>query len=225
VSAHVTDMCAIDKPVTLGIIGCGVQAREQLRAVRAVRPIREVRVYSRTRGAADVWAQELRADLTEDARILVADDVVQTCEGADVIATATTSTQPLFSAGTVMLEPHVHMNCMGAHTEHSRELPIELLRSSTLVVEDRETAAREAGDVHANALELGHLEDCSRRLRQERTVFSSTGHISTDACLAAALIEQIAPHRERGGYLDSPNSAPREIPLPQTSLSRTPCCP
>jgi ornithine cyclodeaminase/alanine dehydrogenase-like protein (mu-crystallin family) len=191
VSAHVTDLCAIEQPVKLGIIGCGAQAREQFRAVRAVRSLREVRVYSRTRATADAWVRELSADLTRDIPTFVADNVVQACEGADVIATATTSTEPLFQDGAVVVVPHVHINCMGAHTEHSRELPAGLLRSSTLVVEDRETAVREAGDAHAGALELRHLQDQRVRLRRTRTIFSSTGHISVDACVTAALIEQL----------------------------------
>lgn len=195
VSAHLTDLCAIEGPITLGIVGSGVQAREQLRAVRAVRPLRELRIHSRTRAAAETWARELRTDLPQNVSIRVVGNVAQACEGADVVATATTSTEPLFPDGAVLLEPHVHVNCVGAHTERSRELPVGLLRSSTLVVEDRETAVQEAGSVHAGALELRHLQDHLGDLRCERTIFSSTGHVSVDASVTAALLERLIPSR------------------------------
>lgn len=201
VGAYVTDRCAIDGPVGLAIIGCGVQAHEQLRAVRAVRPLRELRIHSRTRACAEAWARELGAELPSHVSITVANDVASACDGADVVATATTSCQPLCGDGEVALPEHVHVNCMGAHTERSRELPLSLLRRSILVVEDRDTAVREAGEVHANALELGELEACDAVLRGQRTVFSSTGHVSVDAYVTAALLTRLElPGRQQANF-------------------------
>lgn len=77
---------------------------------------------------------------------------------------------------------------MGAHAERSRELPLSLLQNSTFVVEDRNTAVRESGEVHANALELGELEAHAATLRGRRTIFNFTGHISIDAYVTAALL-------------------------------------
>ena len=50
-----------DKPLTLAILGSGVQARAHLRALRIVREIREVRVWSRTPAHAEAFAYEMGA--------------------------------------------------------------------------------------------------------------------------------------------------------------------
>lgn len=190
-SAYVTDLCAVDGPVSLAIIGCGVQAREQLRAIRMVREIKQLYLCSRTRASADAWSHELRKELPAQVRITVMHNAASACNGADVIATTTTSADPLFADAELALKSHVHINCMGAHTRHSRELPNGLLRRSLLIVEDRETAVREAGEVHANALELPEIKNIGKALREQPTVFSSTGHIWADACIAAEVVSRM----------------------------------
>jgi ornithine cyclodeaminase len=94
------------------------------------------------------------------------------------------------------LLPGVHINCMGGHTVESREVPLELLRASTLIVEDLPTAIAEAGEVHANAITLGQLvQGDSGPLRAVRTIFSSTGHAFLDVITTAHLLREL----ERGG--------------------------
>lgn len=105
----------------------------------------------------------------------------------DVIATATTSVLPLPIA--TDLPEHVHINCMGAHTTRSRELPHSLLAAATLVVEDIETAVAEAGEIHRTAIDLAALESGGHTgLDGRPTVFSSTGHASLDLITCAHLV-------------------------------------
>ena len=47
-SGYATDLLANPEAETLGVIGSGFQARTQVEAIRAVRPIKTVRVWSRS---------------------------------------------------------------------------------------------------------------------------------------------------------------------------------
>ena len=64
---------------------------------------------------------------------------------ADIVVTATTASEPLFSADRI--KPGAVVMACGTHDPHSRELPAELFTSATVVVEDISTALRESGDV------------------------------------------------------------------------------
>lgn len=197
-SALVTDACAREDARVLAIAGAGAQARVQAVAVCAVRPIEEIRVWARRPARAAGFAAELRGIVERGAnravRVTPCASLDEAARGADVIGTATASKTPL--ASFAALSPGVHINCMGGHTPTSRELPLELLRSSTLVVEHVPTAVAEAGPVHAGALALGALVAQDRAaLRARRTVFSSTGHASLDVITTAHLLRAL----EAGG--------------------------
>jgi hypothetical protein len=58
-SGYATDLLANPQASVLGVIGSGYQARTQVEAIRAVRPIREVRVWSRTPEKARRFAEEM----------------------------------------------------------------------------------------------------------------------------------------------------------------------
>lgn len=195
VSALVTDRCARPDARVLAIAGTGVQARQQVVSVCSVRPIREVRLWARNASRCAAFAAELRASLGQDVRILPCESLEEAVRTADVIGTATASKVPLgrFSD----LSPTVHLNCMGGHTTEAREVPLELLRTSTLIVEDLATAVAEAGPVHASALSLGQLVRTAREpLRAGRTVFSSTGHAFLDVITTAHLLRELEHHRD-----------------------------
>lgn len=191
VTALVTDRCAARDSTVLGIVGSGVQAWQQYLGVTAVRPITEVRVTSRTPEHAGILCERIRrAD--PGVRALVSASAEEATAGADVISTATTSVRPLpIAAG---LPAHVHINCMGAHTTESRELPRSLLSTVTLVVEDMAIAVAEAGEIHRTAIDLESLETGSHPgLDGRPTVFSSTGHASLDLITCAHLVAR--PHQ------------------------------
>lgn len=186
VTALVTDSCAAPASKTLGIIGSGVQARQQYRAVSAVRDLAEVRVYSRNAENSKSFGRYIAATAANDVRVVVCDSVEDASSGVDILATATTSTAPLPISK--MLPGHVHINCMGAHTTESRELDSDWLRASVLIVEDLETAITEAGELHRSAIELDALDSpAAAGLRHQRTIFSSTGCASLDLVTCAHL--------------------------------------
>ena len=127
---------------TCGIFGTGVQARTHVDAMRAVRAIREIRIWGRDADKAKRLAQELSSStgLTVTAHQDPAE--VAAC---DLICTVTSATQPILKGAWV--RPGTHVNLVGAHTLTQREADTELVRRSQVFVDLLEAAKREAGDV------------------------------------------------------------------------------
>lgn len=202
VSALVTERCAREDARVLAIAGAGVQAWQQAVAVCAVRPIEEIRVWARRPERAAAFAALLRdageklvgPRAVRPPRVLGCASFDEAVRGADVIGTATAARTPLVSFAVLdaALSPDAHLNCMGGHSVTSRELPHQLLRSATLIVEHEATAVAEAGDVHAGALALGELvRRDPAELRARRTVLSSTGHAFLDLITTAHLLREL----------------------------------
>ncbi len=78
----------------VGLIGAGGQAGPQLAALKEVRPIERVRVYSPTAGEAAAFAETMSASLKLD--ITVAQTPEKAIRGADIAVTATNSRVPFF---------------------------------------------------------------------------------------------------------------------------------
>ena len=75
----------------------------------------------------------------------MAKDVRAAVEGADVIVTATNAQEPLLRGAWVKRGAHV--NAVGAARPNWRELDDDLMTSSALIVNSREAALKESGDV------------------------------------------------------------------------------
>ena len=181
VSAVATKHLARSDASVLALIGSGVQARSHLKALRLVRELREVRVWS-PRHAAD-FAREFDVRATTSPEEAVA--------GADVIVTATSSTTPVLRGE--WLAPGAHINAVGAPRPDWRELDDEVLRRARLYVDSREAARTESGDVRAAGepvAELGEVAAGTKPGRQsadEITVFKSLG-LAVEDVVSADLV-------------------------------------
>ncbi len=92
----------------VGLIGAGGQAGPQLAALKEVRPIRQVRVYSPTGGEAAAFAKLTGAALgLEISAVSSAEAAV---DGVDIAVTATNSRTPFFPAK--WLGAGMHLSCM-----------------------------------------------------------------------------------------------------------------
>lgn len=181
----------------LVLFGAGIQARAHLEAMAAVRPIEHVTVVSRTAERAEELAKEAEARGLA-ARVGSSEDVAE----ADVVCTCTTSATPVFSGRE--LAPGTHVNAVGAYTPGTRELDAETMRRGKVVVETREAALEEAGDLLL-AIEEGALTvddvaaDLSEVVRGARvrtseddvTVFKSVGVAFEDLVVARAVAERL----------------------------------
>ncbi len=169
VSAVATRLLARPDASALAILGSGVQARSHLEALRLVRTIREVRVWSPRNAPA--FAKEFGVRAVPSAEAAV--------RGADLVVVATSSQTPVLSGA--WLAPGTHVNAVGAPRPTWRELDDEALRRTKLYVEQREAATRESGDVIASGkifAEIGEVVAGTKPGRQspdEITLYKSVG--------------------------------------------------
>ncbi|NBM15827.1 ornithine cyclodeaminase family protein [Streptomyces sp. GC420] len=197
VAALATRLCAPEDAGDLAVLGAGVQARALVRAVSAVRPVRSVRVYSRTRDRAEVFARWVRDTADRPVRVTVCGTAKDAVTDAEVICTATSTGDrtPLVAADWVAAGAHV--NVIGGTHEDAVEVEPALLADAFVVVEERSAAVAEAGEVRAalsggllteDALhELGSLAGGPRQADHRTSVFRGVGLAIEDTAAAAAL--------------------------------------
>lgn len=116
----------------VGIFGSGEQARAQVAALCAVRPIRQVKVYSLHEANRTRFARAIAEEFRVDAR--AAKDPRDTVQDSHVVVTATNAGDPVFDGR--WLEPGMHLVAMiGAQRfDQRREIDDEAVRRSDIVV-------------------------------------------------------------------------------------------
>jgi ornithine cyclodeaminase len=130
----------------MALIGAGVQAESQIRAVLAARPIREVRVFARTREPREAFAAAMDAALSPTVRAV--ESAEEAVRGADIVCCVTPSETPVFEAA--WLAPGAHVNAIGAFRLGMVEIPAEAFgRAALVAVDSRAASAHEAGDLAA----------------------------------------------------------------------------
>ncbi len=142
VSGVATRLLAREGAGDLAILGSGTQARVHLEAMRLVRPIRRVRVWSRNRDHAALFAarEGQRHGLTVETSATAQDAVAD----ADVICTTTSSAEPVLKGE--WIAPGAHINAVGSSVPFARELDTTAVVRSRLFVDRRESTVNEAGD-------------------------------------------------------------------------------
>jgi ornithine cyclodeaminase len=203
-SGAATDLLARRSAEVAAIIGSGVQARTQLEAVCCVRDIREVWVYSPNLVHAAAFASEMAGRTPIPATIHVTASAEEAVSRADVICTATTSLRPVFPYHA--LQTGAHVNAVGSFTPQMHELDEETIRASLVVVDSREAALEEAGELisalqsgvigpeHIYA-ELGEIVAGKKPGRQsddQITLFKSVGVAVQDAAAASIALQNAA---------------------------------
>jgi ornithine cyclodeaminase/alanine dehydrogenase-like protein (mu-crystallin family) len=178
----------------LAILGAGVQGASHLAAMRAVRTLRRVRVWSRNPEHARAFAAQHGIEATPTARAAV--------EGADMICTCTAAREPILEGA--WLSAGAHINAVGACFAIARELDTAAVARSRLVVDRLESALNEAGDFLIPKREgafgddhiAGELGDvllgtlAGRRSAEEITLFKSLGIAVEDLAAAHHIYER-----------------------------------
>jgi ornithine cyclodeaminase/alanine dehydrogenase-like protein (mu-crystallin family) len=189
----------------LVVCGCGRQAAYQVRAVAAVRLIRQVLACDSDPARADrlaAAAQDTGLSAT------AVKDVRQALRAAEILVTCTPSKQALVGPDDV--SPGTFIAAVGADHPEKQELHSLLLARCRVVVDSLEQAATigdlhhalEAGalqraDVHAELWELVAGTKPGRGSDDEITVFDSTG-VAIEDVAAAALVYERATAAGRG---------------------------
>ncbi len=179
---------------TLGIIGTGEQAKGLCEAILTVRDIDTIFVHNRSEEKAIAFSEFVVNKFNK--QVVICDDPNQVVKESDILVTATTSMNPVF---TESLKPGVHVNGVGSFKPTMQELPTSAIcHAAKVVVESIESALEEAGDlvvpiqsglyskdgIHG---ELGQIISGSltgRESEQEVTVFKSVGLAIADIVIA-----------------------------------------
>jgi ornithine cyclodeaminase len=200
VSGLATRLLARPDASDLAILGAGVQALTHLEAVRCVRPISRIRVWSRSRDRTERLAREARVrwDIAVEVCASARDAVV----GAEVVCTTTAAREPVLHGA--WLAPGTHVNAVGASVAAARELDTAAVSRARLYVDRRESALAEAGDFLIPRAEgaigddhiVAELGDVvigrapARRSDGEVTLFKSLGLAIEDVASARFIHEQ-----------------------------------
>ena len=202
-SGVATDLLARRDAEVAAVIGAGAQARTQLLAVAAVRSIKRFLIYSRNPRNVHTLIAEMKPLLDSSIELLAAESASQAVREADVICAATTSATPVFDGAD--LKPGAHVNAVGSFKPDVQEVDCETLaRASKIVVDSREAAMEEAGDllvaiergaiqrsdIYAEIGEIAAGRKPGRERDDEITYFKSVGNAVQDASVAQAIYQQ-----------------------------------
>ena len=176
------------------IIGTGGQAKTQLEAIAAVRKLESARAYGRDAAKLEKFCKEMSERLGIPVHPCAS--AAEAVRGADIVCTATTSSQPVVSGAD--LAPGAHINAIGANHAHKRELDDEAVASADIIVVDSvEQSRQEAGDLiiafHGDEIcwtgvkklsEIVAGKTSGRTSDTEVTLFKSNGIASWDLAVA-----------------------------------------
>jgi alanine dehydrogenase len=194
IGAVAVDVLARPDAGTLGLIGTGRQAWTQLWAIRAVRSLREVRVYGRDAARREAFARRAHAELGLPAASVA--DPEMAVAGADIVVLATSSGTPVIEAGWVVAGAHV--STLGPKQTGAHECPVGLAERAGLILSDslaQLDAYPEpfflAGTTRDRMGALGAAVAGAGPARQsadEISLFCSVGLAGTEVAVAAALL-------------------------------------
>ena len=184
---------------SLGVIGCGWQARSQVASIReALSGLERVVAFCRSEDRLDEFCREVGAEAAESHREAAAQEVV---------VTATTSRDPVLRGE--WLRPGALVCAIGANDPRHRELDnVVLERAAFVCCDSVEQARLESGDliepVEAGVLDWLEVQELQevvagelpgRQADDDIVVFKSNGLAAWDVAVGAAVLEQA---RERG---------------------------
>lgn len=193
----------------LGVIGSGVQARSHIDAIRHVRTLIDVRVWSPNAAHRDAFVREMAA--ATGLPIRAVRDAATAVRGADLVVLASASTTPVIDSADVA--DGAHIAAVGACRPDQREMPTALIRRARVFVDSRAGALKEAGellipikegaiDEHHIAGELGEVAAgrvAGRRSPRDVTIFKSLGMAVEDVVAASLAVERYTKREDREG--------------------------
>lgn len=173
------------------VIGAGHVAASMVEAYRALIPDAQVSIWNRSPAAAKALAGRLGARPVADLEPAVRD--------AEIIATATMSTDPVLRGE--WLSPGTHVDLIGAYRPDMREADDDLLTRARLFVDSRATTIGHIGEIQI-PLDAGVIRDSdiladfydlpagaySRRSDDEITVAKNGGGAHLDLMTASYIL-------------------------------------
>lgn len=206
-----TKLLANPEVKTVAVIGSGLEARTNLQAVCAVRPVERVTVFSPNSERRARFAARMGPELGVDVRAV---DSPEACvRGADIVVVATNSfgrPDPIAYRGAWM-EPGVLVDAIGSTSTFLREIDADTFqRAEWIVVDSKVQVEEESGDVQAALSEgkydrakVGDLKEVlggqaqGRTSAQQMVLFKSVGTAVQDV-MAGFMVYEEAVRQGRG---------------------------
>jgi ornithine cyclodeaminase/alanine dehydrogenase-like protein (mu-crystallin family) len=206
VSGVATRLLAREDASDLAILGSGVQAETHLEAMRIARQISGVRVWSPQFAHAQKFADQASAG--NGIPISAFETVKEAVDGADIICTVTSATEPILQGD--WISPGTHINAVGSSVAFARELDTAAVAKSKLFVDRRESTLNEAGDFlfpkKEGAIDDGHIRGeigdilldriGGRASSEEITLFKSLGLAAEDVAAAHYIYQKVLKNEE-----------------------------
>ncbi len=183
----------------IGILGAGIQAREQLRFLPKVVACDQVLVCGRNEPRLANYRDEMRDAGFDVKTTLDATEVAATC---NLIVTTTPSKIPLLTVESI--RPGTHITAVGSDTPDKQELDAAILGRADLVVADSLEQCRVRGEIaHAlrgseldqdRVVDLGSVIErgTGRSDDEQITIADLTGIAVQDVQIASAVFRALA---------------------------------
>lgn len=194
-SALATETLAVDRPLTIGMIGLGAQAVTQIHAISRVRTIERVVGYDLSDSVTASFGERI-AFTGLPFEPVAADGLESMAASVDVLCTCTSVD---IGAGPVVgrfePRPWLHVNAVGADFPGKLELPVELLAEATVFPDTLAQCIAEGECQQVDAAHIGpEIEEVTKQpevfqaYRNQVTVYDSTGWaVEDDVALRLAL--------------------------------------
>jgi ornithine cyclodeaminase/alanine dehydrogenase-like protein (mu-crystallin family) len=209
-AALATQYLSREDSKTVGLIGCGYQARFQIEAVCKVRQIDKIKVFDVNSERLNKFAKNLKTYF--NGEIVAAKRADNAVTKSDICITVTTSSDPVVSCD--WISPGTHINAIGAYMPDKREIDSATMVNAKVVVDSFEQCTQQAGDIripvsegnyktkniHADLAQVVSGKKCARETPSEITLYKSVGNGLQDAIIAAYTY-RIAKERKLGKHL------------------------
>jgi len=194
VTAVAVDAITPPGPKVVAMLGSGALARSHALALRAVRPVTAIRIWSRDPANAERCAADVGGVACASAEEAV--------RGADIVCTVTNAMQPVLRGA--WLEPGAFVGAIGAPRPTWRELDDDAMRHF-VIADSRHSAEHEAGDVmHSGArvrAEIGEILGGTVPAPPHGTtvIFKALGQAVEDAASARLVYDAALAERGAAG--------------------------
>ena len=209
------------------IIGCGMQARYQLEALKDFFPIEEIRLFDTDTALTQAFAS---ANRKRGFRSTPSSSTAEAIDGADIVVTCTTSKSAVVTSG--MNLKGCFIAAMGADNPEKQEIDPVLMGRARILVDDLDGCAA-GGDllhalragtmsrdgVHADLAELASGKKAGRASREELVIFDSTGSGVQDVAVAWRAYQAARTTRIGGRFNLSGRTQP-DTPTLRSAITR-----
>lgn len=163
---------------TAGVIGTGLQAELQIKALKLVRDFDELVVWGRNAGKAADYADRMQRDLGLPVRVA---ETAEACvRDSQCVVTTTPAEEPVIQAD--WLHPGLHITAMGSDAGNKNEIAPAALVAADVYVCDRQSQCAALGELRS-ALAVGAVA--------EDRVFPELGQIIAGDVQGRTLDEQV----------------------------------